>query len=452
MSAHPDIIDKADLVESALIVAEAARVVSRSTDYDHLVDLAGSAQLVLIGEASHGTQDFYATRARLTRQLIEDKGFRIVALEADWPDMLRVHRYITGDTPEPDAATALADFRRFPAWMWRNTAMVEFVEWLRDWNLRPGNRQSQVGLFGMDLYSMHASMEAVLDYLDKSDPAAAARARKRYGCFEYFGDDPQNYGMATSLGDVESCEDAVVAQMVELRRHYGSLIGGDGPKAEDEFFYAEQNARLVKNAEAYYRSMFRGRDESWNLRDAHMTETLAALIGHYEQGRSKLVVWAHNSHLGDARATDMSRRGEWNVGQLTREMFGDQVYSIGFSTYAGSVTAARDWGGTAERRQVRPGMAGSYEALFHATGIPAFWLDLRERNEATELLAEPRLQRAIGVIYRPETERWSHYFGTSLPDQFDAMIHIDTTRALQPLELNSRWEKGELPETYPEGL
>jgi len=452
MSTRPEIIDSTTMVEDALTVAEAARSVSRAPDYDHLIELAGNAQVVLIGEASHGTHEFYATRARLTRQLIEDKGFRLVTLEADWPDALRVHRYVTGDALEPDAATALGDFRRFPAWMWRNTAMVEFVDWLREWNLRPGNSLAQVGLFGLDLYSLHASMAAVLDYLDKVDPEAAARARTRYGCFDVFGDDPQNYGLATSLGQSESCEEAVVAQMVELRRNYGELMSRDGPKAADEFFYAEQNARLVKNAEGYYRSMFRGRDESWNLRDLHMTETLTALIGHFEQGRSKVVVWAHNSHLGDARATDMSKRGEWNVGQLARELFGDRVYSIGFSTYTGTVTAARDWGGAAECRRVRPGLPDSYEALFHATGIPAFWLDLREQNEATALLEGRRLQRAIGVIYRPETERWSHYFGTCLPEQFDALIHLDTTRALEPLERYGEWEAGELPETYPEGF
>jgi len=452
MSAQAEILDPRTLVKHASIIAEDAHVVVKDSDYDQLVDRAGNSQVVLIGEASHGTHEFYAVRARLTRQLIEEKGYRIVALEADWPDALRAHRYISGDAPEPDAAAALADFRRFPAWMWRNTVMVEFVDWLRQWNLRPGNAQAQVGLFGMDLYSMHASMASVLEYLDQVDPAAAARARARYACFDYFGDDPQNYGMATTLGKSESCEDAVVAQMIEMRRNYGALVAADGPKAEDEFFYAEQNARLVKNAEEYYRAMFRGRDECWNLRDAHMTETLAALIGHYEQGRSKLIVWAHNSHLGDARATDMSKRGEWNVGQLTRELFDDQVYSIGFSTFRGSVTAARDWGAIAERRQVRPGLPESYEALFHATGIPSFWLDMREDNATKELLETPRLQRAIGVIYRPETERWSHYFSTNVAEQFDAMIHIDTTRALEPLELSSRWEKGELPETYPEGL
>ena len=440
------------LNHEAKIVAQAAHRINTTADYDHLIELAGAAQFVLIGEASHGTHDFYATRAELTRRLIAEKGFRILALEADWPDMLRVHRYVTGRTKEPSAAAALGDFRRFPAWMWRNTVMVEFIDWLRGWNLQPDHKSDLAGIFGMDLYSLHASMESVLGYLDKSDPEAASRARQRYSCFDHFGKDPQAYGYATTRGNSESCETEVVAQLVELRRKYGESMSRSGEVAKDELFYAQQNARLVANAEGYYRSMFRRHEESWNLRDKHMTETLSALVGHFDGGHSKVIVWAHNSHLGDARATDMSARGEWNVGQLTREQFGYRVFGIGFSTYSGTVTAARDWGDAAECRRVRPGLQGSYEELFHATGIPRFWLSLREANAATKLLNERRLQRAIGVIYRPETERESHYYEACLPKQFDAVIHLDETRALEPLERNSEWDQGELPETYPEGL
>jgi erythromycin esterase-like protein len=432
-------------------IARAARPIQGVQDYAALVERAGAAQLVLIGEASHGTEEFYSVRAELTRQLIADKGFRLVVLEADWPDALRVHRWISAQTTEKDVAAALGDFKRFPAWMWRNAVMTSFVPWLREWNR--AHPQERVGLFGMDLYSMHASMALVLDYLETVDPFAARRARQRYSCFDNYGDDPQRYGMATTIGRGESCEEEVVAQMAELRRHYGRLVEAHDRRSEEEFFYAEQNARLVKNAEAYYRSMFRGRDQSWNLRDAHMTETLVALLRHYGKGgNAKAVVWAHNSHLGDARATDMARRGEWNVGQLARELYGEDVYSIGFSTFAGTVTAARDWGDPAERRRVRPALPESCESLFHDTGIPAFWLDLRQDNAATKLLAEPRLQRAIGVIYRPETERHSHYFEVSLAAQFDALIHLDVTHALQPLERNSDWDAGELPETFPEGF
>jgi erythromycin esterase-like protein len=440
------------LNHEAKIVAQAVHRINTTADYDRLIELAGTARFVLIGEASHGTHDFYATRAELTRRLIAEKGFRILALEADWPDMLRVHRHVSGRTNEISAAAVLGDFRRFPAWMWRNTVMVEFIDWLRGWNLQPARKNDRAGIFGMDLYSLHASMESVLGYLDKADPAAARRARQRYSCFDHFDKDPQAYGYATTRGNSESCETEVVAQLVELRRKYGESMNHSGQVAKDELFYAQQNARLVANAEGYYRSMFRGHEESWNLRDKHMTETLAALVGHFDGGHSKVIVWAHNSHLGDARATDMSARGEWNVGQLTRERFGERVFGIGFSTYSGTVTAARDWGDPAECRIVRPGLPDSYEELFHATEIPRFWLPLREDNAATKLLHQRRLQRAIGVIYRPETERQSHYYEACLPQQFDAMIHLDETHALEPLERNSEWDQGELPETYPEGL
>lgn len=430
-------------------IASAAHRIGGARDYDRLVERAGAAQVVLIGGASHGSQEFHAVRVELTRQLIEDKGFRLVVLDADWPDALRVHRYTKGDSLEADATGALHDFQRFPAWLWRNTAMVEFVAWLRNWNR--GHPQSKAGLFGMDLYSMRSSLALVLGYLDTVDAYAANRARERYACFDGFGEDPRRIGHAPAIGRGESCEAEAVAQMLELRRHYGRLVDAHHPRSEDEYFYAEQNTRLVKNAEAYYRSLFRGREQSWNLREAHMTETLVALLGHFDQGRDKAVVWAHNSNLGDARATDMARRGEWNVGQLSRELFGDRVYSIGFSTYSGTVTAARDWGGPAERRQLRPALPESCEALLHATGLPSFWLDLREDNPATRVLQLKRPQRAVGVIYRPETERESHYQSVHLTGQFDAMIHLDATTALEPLERDGLWDEGEAPERNPEG-
>jgi len=435
--------------QGAAIVRSAARHISNPNDYDSLVDIAASAQCVLIGEASHGTHEFYATRADLTRSLVAEKGFRAIALEADWPDTFRVHRFVTGREQAKNAEEALRDFRRFPAWMWRNTVMVEFVAWLREWNAR---NQNAAGIYGMDLYSMHRSIESVLEYLDKNDPSAARRARDRYACFEHFSVEPQLYGQATVIRGKEPCEDEVTEQLVEMRRKYREFISRDGHIAEEEFFSAEQNARLVMNAERYYRAMFHGRDESWNLRDSHMFETLNELFAHLDSGSAKIVVWAHNSHLGDARATEMSARGELNVGQLVRERFGRRAYAIGFSTYSGTVTAASDWGGPAERKRVRAGLRGSYEELFHATGIPAFWLSLGEQNESTTLLMNERLQRAIGVIYRPETERFSHYFESRLPEQFDAIIHFDQTRALEPLERTSEWERGELPETYPSGV
>ena len=442
------------LEREATLVRGVARPATTAQDFDALLALADDAQFVLLGEASHGTHDFYALRAELTRRLITEKGFRAVALEADWPDSFRVHRYVTGRGDDQDATQALEGFRRFPTWMWRNTVVVEFVEWLRRWN--QDHAAVPVGFYGMDLYSLHGSIEAVLGYLDRADPAAAKRARTRYGCFEGFAKEPQTYGLATEKWGEEPCEDEVVSQLVELRRRETELQSLDGHAAQqEEFFSAEQNARLIVNAEQYYRSMFRGRDESWNRRDTHMFETLCELLDHVDGGQAdaKVVVWAHNSHLGNAAATEMGRqRGELNVGQLVRERFGRKALLVGFSTYSGTVTAASDWGEQAERKRVRPGMKGSYEELFHAVSQERFWLNLREANEATAALAKERLQRAIGVIYRPDTERWSHYLHACLPEQFDALIHLDETRALEPQERSSEWDSGELPETYPSAL
>jgi erythromycin esterase-like protein len=443
---------KATRDNDAAILRAAARPITSNAAYDPLVEIAGRAQCVLIGEASHGTHEFYETRAELTKRLIQEKGFRAVALEADWPDTFRVHRFVTGRGDDDNPNDALSDFRRFPGWMWRNTVMLEFIAWLRAWNAERSIKDGLAGVYGLDLYSMHTSIEAVLGYLDKVDPLSARRARHRYGCFDHFGEDPQHYGLATVAGGAEPCENEVIDQLVELRRKYSELIGRNGHIGEEEFFSAEQNARLIMNAERYYRAMFHGRASSWNLRDEHMFETLSELFAHLDGGHAKVVVWAHNSHLGDARATAMSERGELNVGQLVREHPGRDSYAIGFTTHSGTVTAASDWGEPAERKRVRPALAGSYEELFHATGIPRFWINLRERNEAIDLLRWERLERAIGVIYRPETERLSHYFEARLPDQFDAVIHIDETHALEPLERTSDWDRGELPETYPSAL
>jgi erythromycin esterase-like protein len=301
---------------------------------------------------------------------------------------------------------------------------------------------------------MHASIDAVLGYLDKVDPDAAKQARSRYSCFEHFREDTQTYGYATSYGLAESCEDEAINQLIELQRRTAEYAQRDGQVAEDEFFYAEQNARLVKNAEEYYRSMFRGRVSSWNIRDRHMAGTLDGLVAHLERqgNQAKVVVWEHNSHLGDARATEMGDAGELNVGQLVRERYGRDAVLIGFSTYTGTVTAASDWGASAELKRVRPALSESYEALFHNTGLPRFLLNLRDGSEVVTELRKPRLERAIGVIYRPDTERMSHYFRARLSEQFDAVIHIDETRAVEPLERTARWETDEVPETFPSAL
>jgi erythromycin esterase-like protein len=426
-------------------------------EYDALLDLCGGARFVLLGEASHGTEEFYRARAEITRRLIEERGFTAVAVEADWPDAYRVNRYVRGAAADADADRALGGFRRFPTWMWRNRAVLDFVEWLRAHNASRAEGSTRAGFYGLDLYSLHTSIEAVLKYLDRVDPDAARRARSRYACFEHFGEDVQRYGYAAAFGLTESCEGEVIGQLVELRRRAADYAARDGRVAEDEFFYAEQNARLVRNAEEYYRSMFRGRAESWNMRDRHMAETLGALVAHLEGrvgGGARVVVWAHNSHLGDARATEMGESGELNVGQLARERYGAAAFLVGFTTHAGTVMAADDWDEPPRVKRVRPALAGSYELLFHDAGLARFLLDLRAEGPARELLRRPRLERAIGVIYRPETERLSHYFHARLAEQFDAVLHFDETRAVEPLDAQRRAAAAsdEPPETYPSGV
>jgi len=438
--------------ESRLLQAirdTAGPLTGASTDYDALLDRIGDARFVLIGEASHGTHEFYRERARLTRRLIKERGFTAVAVEADWPDAYRVNRYARGQGEDGSALEALGDFQRYPKWMWRNEDVQHFVDWLRDHNIRhPGQ---ETGFYGLDLYSLHRSMAAVVRYLEEVDPEAAERARRRYSCFDHFGENPQAYGYATESGRQEPCEDEAVQQLLELQRREPELA--HGPLAEDEHFYAEQNARLAKNAENYYRSMFRGRDESWNIRDSHMAETLEALVDHGEgQGRvQKVVVWAHNSHLGDARASEMGwLRGELNLGQLTRERWPRETFILGQTTHRGTVTASDDWDSPAKTKRVRPGLPGSAEELLHEAGGD-FWLDLRASGVA-EGLREERLQRFIGVIYRPETERWSHYVHTRLSDMYDALLHFGDTGAVVPLDATAGTEdRGELPDTYPVG-
>lgn len=444
-----------DTADSALIEAvrgAAHPLTGAAGDHDALLDRIGEARFALLGEASHGTHEFYHERARITQRLIEEKGFTAVAVEADWPDAYRVNRYVRGVSDDVDAAEALSDFRRFPRWMWRNTDVLEFVDWLRAYNDGLPASARKAGFYGLDLYSLHASMKAVIQYLERVDPDAAARARARYACFDHFGPEPQVYGFIAATDRSKSCRDEVVSELVELRRRAAEYARRDGAVGEDELFYAEQNAQLVKNAEEYYRSMFFEDVSSWNLRDRHMVETLNALVAHLSrQGApAKIVVWAHNSHLGDARATDMGQRGELNVGQLVRDKCGRDAVLVGFTTHHGTVTAASDWGGAAERKRVRPGLPGSYEALFHSALAARFLLTWpRDDAGARHPLREPRLERAIGVIYRPETERMSHYFRAQLTEQFDAVLHFDETRAVEPLEYTAEWVAGEVPETFP---
>lgn len=416
--------------------SQVREIAGAAGDYDALLELVGDARFVLLGEASHGTHEFYRERSRITRRLIAEKGFCAVAVEGDWPSAQRVNRYVRGAGDDRCAESALRGFERFPAWMWRNRDVLQFVGWLRRHNdgLSPG--APRAGFYGLDLYSLFDSMRAIVRYLEGVDPAAAGRARERYGCFDHFKQSSQRYGYATAFGMSESCEDEVVAQLVEIRQR--AARASDDP---DELFYAEQNARLVKNAEEYYRTMFHGR-VSWNLRDQHMGQTLEALALHLA---GKVVVWAHNSHVGDARATEMGEHGELSLGQLVRERYPGNSTLVGMTTYRGSVTAASDWDGPVERKRVRDALPDSHEDALHRVGIPRFFVP-------SAALEDRRLERSIGVVYLPETERLSHYYHADIARQFDALLHFDETRALEPLDREPLVPVGDVPETYPAGV
>ena len=439
------------MIARDVLRTRAAAAAEAADSYGEIMKLTADADVVLIGEASHGTHEFYRERAVITQRLIEEHGFMAVAVEADWPDALRVNRYVRGDDADTDAAQALRGFMRFPTWMWRNADVVDFVGWLRDHNDGLDARH-RVGFYGLDLYSLRASINAVITYLARVDPAAADRARRHYACFDVAGE-PTEYGYAVALGLQHPCREAVVAELVALRSRAAHYVHLDGAVAEDEYFYAEQNARVAKHAEEYYRTMLDRRVSSWNLRDRHMFDTLRKLAVHLARNRRtpKLVVWAHNSHVGNAAATDMSRRGEFNIGELVRRHCGLRTRLIGFTTATGTVSAASDWGAPVTRKTLRPPIDGSYEQLFHRVGIPRFDLLLADPI-VRDICAGPMLERAIGVIYRPEAERQSHYFSAVLSAQFDAVIHIDHTRAVEPLERTPIWDAGEVPETFPSGV
>lgn len=418
--------------------------------YIAILESAAEKDFVLLGEASHGTHEFYAVRAEITKQLILKHGLNAIAIEGDWPSAERVNRYVRWQGTDDNANEALSDFKRFPLWMWRNTVTLEFVQWLRKHNENLPYEQ-QVGFYGLDMYSMYESIAAVLEYLDQTDPEAGAQARERYECLDHVTDE-QQYGYGVTAGERPSCEKEVVEQLLALREKSMSYVKPGDMVAEDEQFKAEQNARLVYSAESYYRQLFNPHANTWNIRDTHMIETLDGLYQHLSkriQRRAKIAVWEHNSHLGDARATYMAQRGQHNVGQLARERYGNQCTLIGFTTYTGTVTAASHWDGPAHRKQVRPALEDSIEAALHCTDIPQFYLPLA--GEAAHGLQRPFLERAIGVIYRPQSERASHYFKCLVPQQFDAIIHIDKTSALEPLDPTSEWVKGEQA-TYPHNV
>ncbi|MEA2987802.1 MAG: hypothetical protein QOG83_513, partial [Alphaproteobacteria bacterium] len=412
----------ADLIRDA---AEPLRPLDHP-DFGRRFERFADARVVLLGEASHGTSEFYRARAAITRHLIERHGFTIVAVEADWPDAAAIDRYVRHKARRADTEPA---FRRFPTWMWRNVEVSGFIEWLRAHN-EGREPERRAGFFGLDIYNMNASIRAVIDYLDKTDPDAARVARQRYGCLTPWQKDPASYGRAALSSGYPKCEAAVLAMLKDLLAKRLDYAGRDS----EGFFDAEQNARLVTSAEQYYRVMYYGGAASWNLRDRHMFETLERLLAHHGED-SKAVVWAHNSHVGNAAATEMGLvRGEFNIGQLAREWWREQAVLIGFGTDRGTVAAATDWDGPMEIKQVRPAHRDSYERLCRDSGIGAFLIDWRagRNQELREGLLYPRLERAIGVIYRPDTELASHYFDASLPNQFDAFVWFEETHAVTP--------------------
>ena len=430
---------------SAALIREVAEPIAdiSDVDLDPLLERIGQAKVVLLGEATHGTSEFYQMRARITRELITKRGFTIVAAEADWPDAARVNRYVRHGAPGPEVEPA---FTRFPTWMWRNAEFHEFVEWLRAWNADRRDPDRRAGFYGLDLYSLATSIAAVLRYLDEVDPETAAIARRRYACLSPWERDPAVYGRAALSGRYRTCEEPVTHMLRDMLERRLEYVRYDGERYLD----AAQNARLVADAERYYRVMYYGQAESWNLRDRHMFETLEALLD-FHGSEARAVVWEHNSHVGNAAATEMSARGEFNVGQLCRERFGEQAFLLGFGTDHGTVAAAHDWDAPMQVMAVRPAHAESYERLFHQASVPALLLALgpAARPEVREELRAPRLERAIGVVYRPETELQSHYFQAVLPVQFDEYVWFDETQAVRALPTPVR--QG-MADTYPFGV
>jgi len=413
-----------------------------SVNLSGLMKRIGDARLVLLGEASHGTAEFYEMRARITQELVRQKGFRFVAVEADWPDASQIDHFVRDTRFEPTEETT---FSRFPTWMWANAQVLEFVKWLRHYNEQFPTPDEKVGFYGLDLYSLYSSISSVINYLEEVDAEAAAIARRRYGCLTPWETDPATYGAVALSGKYRSCEREVVAMLHSLMQKRLDYAEKDGRR----FLDAVSNARLVKNAEEYYRIMYLGSRDSWNLRDTHMYETLRNLL-EFHGPEARAVVWEHNSHIGDSEATDMGTRGEINIGHLCRKRYGKDAYLVGFGTHTGTVAAASDWGAPMEIKEVRPSLPDSNERLCHDAGLNAFQLPLRDRSQrVTRELARPRLERAIGVIYRPETELQSHYFNASLPNQFDEYIWFDETHAVDALGPEAGIG---MPETFPFGL
>ncbi len=432
-------------VTIAKLIRETAAPIAdlEQADIGPLLDRIGDARVVLLGEATHGTSEFYRMRARITRELILRHGFNFVAVEADWPDAARINQYVRHAPARQEQWKA---FARFPTWMWRNHEALELVEWLRAWNAEVQDPERRASFYGLDLYSLFTSIDAVITYLSSVEPAMAAIARRRYACLSPWEHDPAVYGQAVLSGRYRDCEAAVVAMLRDMLNRRIEYSQRDG----DRFFDAAQNARLVAAAERYYRVMYYGAVESWNLRDQHMFDTLERLLDFHGPG-SKGIVWEHNSHVGDAAATEMGARGEHNVGQLSRARFAESAFLVGFGTDHGTVAAASDWDGPMEIKRIRPSHEASYERLCHDSEVKAFMLHLRDpvRQVVRDELEAARLERAIGVVYRPESELMSHYFQACLPRQFDEYVWFDETSAVSPL--SSVVAPG-VPETFPFGV
>lgn len=406
-------------------------------DYDPLMEQIGDARFVLLGEATHGTHEFYRERARITRRLIEEKGFNIVVLEADWPDAYKVNEYVRGQSNDRSAEEALSAFKRFPRWMWRNRDFASFIDWLRSYNNALPDASARVGVYGMDVYSLTNSSEAVVEYLRGVDAEAAKKAARRYDCLGGYGDKPEQYGYEIAARSRGPCEQQAVAQLKEMEQRYAAWQKSPNRRRDDELFSAYQNARVVRHSEAYFRLLYYQNFSTWNLRDSHMASTIHELVKYRDAlggAKAKVVVWAHNTHQGDARMTESAERGEHNVGHLMRQFHDGKAFLLGFTTYTGHVMATSEWGQGGRKMKVLEALSESYSALFHQTGIPNFLLLFRGNNSLTQSLGRPRLERAIGVVYLPATERRSHYFEARISRQFDAVIHWDVTTAVEPLK------------------
>jgi len=427
-------------------VIEAARAFSaplqEPDDLDPLMDRIGASRYALLGEASHGTHEYYTWRAKISKRLILEKGFSFIAVEGDWPDCHRLNQYIKGRAGG-SAREVLHAFERWPTWMWANEEIVDLAEWLRRHN-KGVPEEKKVGFYGLDVYSLWDSMYEVMGYLHKKDPSAVAAARRAFQCFEPYGEDVQEYARAT-VWVPTTCEDEVIDLLHEMRKL--PQPEGEGREAH---FVAEQNALVVKNAEAYYRAMVRGGPDSWNVRDQHMAETLDRLMqfhGHAAKG----IVWEHNTHIGDARYTDMADDGMVNIGQLVRERHAKEgVVLIGFGSHRGSVIAGQEWEAPMERMPVPLARAGSWEDVLHQMS-PSNKLLIFPATGVAKMLMERRGHRAIGVVYHPEYEQYGNYVPTILPKRYDAFLYIDETEALRPLHMQPV-EEHEVPETYPSGM